>query len=245
MSRSSWKGPYIDTQLRDDLLSGKSRLSFKELEKLLNSNVVLDEGKEQNIADSYGREVSALDSLSQKPETATPASSPSEELLSAPKVSPTPKKTKPLKNKGKLSKKKGKAALAVAKKKGTGRKKKGLSKEHKISAKEFKRKARSEGQKPKTYGKGPFRSTSRSSTIIPEFIGSTVMVHNGKDFSRLSISESIVGHKIGEFAITRRVRHNLNRNKSKLSIRKKISGTGGGHGRITLNRINDWSIDAS
>jgi small subunit ribosomal protein S19 len=44
---------------------------------------------------------------------------------------------------------------------------------------------------------------SRRSTIIPEFVGFTFAVHNGKKFIPVFISENMVGHKLGEFAPTR------------------------------------------
>ncbi|XP_048333101.2 small ribosomal subunit protein uS19m-like isoform X2 [Ziziphus jujuba] len=45
---------------------------------------------------------------------------------------------------------------------------------------------------------------SRRSTILPEFVGSTVQIHNGKNFIRCKITEEKVGHKFGEFALTRK-----------------------------------------
>lgn len=47
------------------------------------------------------------------------------------------------------------------------------------------------------------RTWSRSSTIIPEMVGLTIAVHNGKKFIPVFISESMVGHKLGEFSPTR------------------------------------------
>ena len=47
---------------------------------------------------------------------------------------------------------------------------------------------------------------SRRSTITPEFIGHTVAVHNGNKFIPVYISENMVGHKLGEFSITRTYR---------------------------------------
>ena len=48
------------------------------------------------------------------------------------------------------------------------------------------------------------KTWSRRSTIFPEFIGYTFAVHNGKEFIPVFISEDMVGHKLGEFAPTRR-----------------------------------------
>ena len=47
------------------------------------------------------------------------------------------------------------------------------------------------------------RTWSRRSTILPEFIGHTLAVHNGKKFIPVYLTENMVGHKLGEFAPTR------------------------------------------
>lgn len=52
--------------------------------------------------------------------------------------------------------------------------------------------------------KQKIKSWSRESMILPEFIGYQLDVHNGKKFVSLSISEEMVGHKLGEFAPTRK-----------------------------------------
>lgn len=51
--------------------------------------------------------------------------------------------------------------------------------------------------------KGPIKTWSRRSTIIPEMIGLTFAVHNGKKFLPVFITENMVGHKLGEFSLTR------------------------------------------
>ena len=51
--------------------------------------------------------------------------------------------------------------------------------------------------------KKPMKSWSRRSTIFPEMIGHTVLLHNGKSFIPVFINENMVGHKLGEFAPTR------------------------------------------
>ena len=48
------------------------------------------------------------------------------------------------------------------------------------------------------------KTWSRRSTIFPEFIGNTFAVHNGKDFIPVYVTEDMVGHKLGEFAATRK-----------------------------------------
>jgi len=47
------------------------------------------------------------------------------------------------------------------------------------------------------------RTWSRRSTVIPEFVGHTIAVHNGKKFIPVYITENMVGHKLGEFSFTR------------------------------------------
>ncbi len=51
--------------------------------------------------------------------------------------------------------------------------------------------------------KKPIRTWSRRSTIVPDFIGLTIAVHNGKQHVPVYIPEQMVGHKLGEFALTR------------------------------------------
>jgi len=50
------------------------------------------------------------------------------------------------------------------------------------------------------------RTWSRRSTILPEFIGHTLAVHNGKKFIPVYVTENMVGHKLGEFSPTRSFR---------------------------------------
>ena len=49
----------------------------------------------------------------------------------------------------------------------------------------------------------PIKTWARSCTIIPEFVGFTFMVHNGKIFNKVFVTEDMVGHKLGEFSLTR------------------------------------------
>ncbi len=49
----------------------------------------------------------------------------------------------------------------------------------------------------------PLKTWARDCTIVPDFIGHTFMVHNGKTFMKLFVTEDMVGHKLGEFAPTR------------------------------------------
>src|ERR1700686_1635392 len=54
-----------------------------------------------------------------------------------------------------------------------------------------------------TSDKRPIKTWSRRSTITPDFVGLTVAVHNGKQPIPVYVSENMVGHKLGEFALTR------------------------------------------
>ena len=57
-----------------------------------------------------------------------------------------------------------------------------------------------------TGSKKPIKTWSRRSVVLPEFVGITISVHNGKTFAPLFITENMVGHKLGEFAPTRKFR---------------------------------------
>ncbi|MDC8444789.1 MAG: 30S ribosomal protein S19 [Nitrosomonas sp.] len=54
-----------------------------------------------------------------------------------------------------------------------------------------------------TNDKRPIKTWSRRSTVLPNFIGLTISVHNGRQHIPVFITENMVGHKLGEFAITR------------------------------------------
>ena len=54
--------------------------------------------------------------------------------------------------------------------------------------------------------KRPLRTWSRTSTVFPEMVGHTIAVHNGKAHMPVFVTESMVGHKLGEFAPTRTFR---------------------------------------
>ena len=51
--------------------------------------------------------------------------------------------------------------------------------------------------------KEPIKTWARACTIVPEFVGHTFMVHNGKTFIKVFVTEEMVGHKLGEFSQTR------------------------------------------
>ena len=61
----------------------------------------------------------------------------------------------------------------------------------------------------------PIKTWSRRSMIIPDMIGLTIAVHNGRDHVPILISENMIGHKLGEFAVTRTFRGHSGDRKSK------------------------------
>ena len=63
--------------------------------------------------------------------------------------------------------------------------------------------------------KRPIKPWSRRSTVLPEFIGLTIAVHNGKQHVPVFINENMVGHKLGEFALTRTFKGHAADRKSK------------------------------
>jgi small subunit ribosomal protein S19 len=64
------------------------------------------------------------------------------------------------------------------------------------------------------------KTWSRRSTILPEFVGMTIAVHNGKKFIPVFITENMVGHKLGEFAPTRTFYGHAGDKKSRLKGRR-------------------------
>jgi small subunit ribosomal protein S19 len=56
--------------------------------------------------------------------------------------------------------------------------------------------------------KEPIKTWARRCTIVPEFVGHTFMVHNGKQHMKVFVTEDMVGHKLGEFSPTRTFRGN-------------------------------------
>ena len=74
------------------------------------------------------------------------------------------------------------------------------------------------------------RTWSRRSTILPEFVGHTVAVHNGKKFIPVYITENMVGHKLGEFSFTRQFK--LHSMKAATEVAARPAGVPGGPGAI-------------
>jgi small subunit ribosomal protein S19 len=70
--------------------------------------------------------------------------------------------------------------------------------------------------------KRPIKTWSRRSMIIPDMIGLTIAVHNGRDFVPIYITENMIGHKLGEFSLTRTFRgHRAADKKAKGADEKK------------------------
>jgi small subunit ribosomal protein S19 len=61
----------------------------------------------------------------------------------------------------------------------------------------------------------PIKTWSRRSTVFPEMVGLTIAVHNGKQHVPVLINENMVGHKLGEFALTRTYKGHMADRKAK------------------------------
>ena len=68
--------------------------------------------------------------------------------------------------------------------------------------------------------KRAIKTWSRDSTIIPEAVGLTFAVHNGKKFIPVYVTENMVGHKLGEFAPTRYYKGHTSKTDKRLKLRK-------------------------
>ena len=66
-----------------------------------------------------------------------------------------------------------------------------------------------------TSSRKPIKTWSRRSTVLPQMVGLTLAVHNGKQHIPILVSENMVGHKLGEFAITRTFRGHAGAKKAK------------------------------
>ena len=69
---------------------------------------------------------------------------------------------------------------------------------------------------------GPIKTWARSSTIIPEMVGYRFLVHNGKNFLEVNPSEDMVGHKLGEFALTKTFRRHGGKMQKELDTAAKL-----------------------
>ena len=75
------------------------------------------------------------------------------------------------------------------------------------------------------------RTWSRRSTVIPEMVGHTIAVHNGKKFIPVYVTENMVGHKLGEFSFTRNFKgHSM---RAATEVAAKPAGIPGGPGAVS------------
>jgi len=78
-------------------------------------------------------------------------------------------------------------------------------------------------------GRDPIRTWARSCTVVPEFIGHQFNVHNGKSFLKVTVTEEMVGHKLGEFSPTRIFRrHSGASSRAAASAKAAAAAKGGG-----------------
>ncbi len=66
-----------------------------------------------------------------------------------------------------------------------------------------------------TGDKRPIKTWSRRSTVLPDFVGLTIAVHNGKQHVPVYVTEKMVGHKLGEFSLTRTFKGHTSGKKAK------------------------------
>ncbi|MBN8451751.1 MAG: 30S ribosomal protein S19 [Accumulibacter sp.] len=66
-----------------------------------------------------------------------------------------------------------------------------------------------------TGDKRPIKTWSRRSTVLPDFVGLTIAVHNGKQHIPVYVTENMVGHKLGEFSLTRTFKGHTSGKKAK------------------------------
>jgi small subunit ribosomal protein S19 len=69
--------------------------------------------------------------------------------------------------------------------------------------------------------KSVIRTWSRRSTVLPEMVGLTIAIHDGRRHVPIFITENMVGHKLGEFALTRTFRGHTGRSAQVSAVRKK------------------------
>ena len=99
--------------------------------------------------------------------------------------------------------------------------------------------------------KRPLKTWSRRSTILPEFIGLTIAVHNGRQHVPAYINENMVGHKLGEFAPTRTFKGHVKDDKK--SVGELVKAAGAQFGGYTLfvvgegieKRVDDFAAEVA
>ena len=76
--------------------------------------------------------------------------------------------------------------------------------------------------------RSPIQTWSRRSTITPDFVNITFMVHNGRKFNKVFVTEDMVGHKLGEFSHTRVFRGHTGRKEAEEAAAAAAAAGGGG-----------------
>ena len=76
-----------------------------------------------------------------------------------------------------------------------------------------------EGKKPEQAG--TIKTWARASQIAPEMVGYTFGVHNGKDFIEVRVTEDMVGHRLGEFSLTRKFHRHGGKMQKEIEIKQK------------------------
>ena len=82
----------------------------------------------------------------------------------------------------------------------------------------------------RTNEKKVIKTWSRRSTVIPEFVGHTLAVHNGKQFIPVYVTENMVGHKLGEFAPTRQFKGHTTKVAERAAAAAAAAAAPGGSG---------------
>ncbi len=80
--------------------------------------------------------------------------------------------------------------------------------------------------KIKSYDNTVIKTWSRDSQISPEMVGYTFGVHNGKDFIPVSVSEDMVGHRLGEFSLTRKFTRHGGKMQREIEAKKTTAAMG-------------------
>ena len=90
----------------------------------------------------------------------------------------------------------------------------------------------------------PIKTWSRKSTIIPEFIGISFLIYNGKKFIPIKISEEMVGHKLGEFSPTRQFHGHTPADKKAAQVAAEVSTTPKTAKTVTATKSKETSTNA-
>ena len=90
----------------------------------------------------------------------------------------------------------------------------------------------------------PIKTWSRKSTIIPEFIGISFLIYNGKKFIPIKISEEMVGHKLGEFSPTRQFHGHTPADKKAAQVALDVSATPKTAKTVTATKSKEASTNA-